>query len=38
MTLTSKIKKVEDTEKEEIEEDSDEDTEEDKPVPNFDFL
>ena len=38
MTLTSKIKKVEDTEKEEIEEDSDEDTEEDKPRPNFDFL
>ena len=38
ITLTSKIKKVEETEKEEIEEDSDEDTEEDKPPPNFDFL
>ena len=38
MTLTSKIKKVEDSEKEEQEEDSDEDTEEDKPPTIFDFL
>ena len=38
ITLTSKIKKVEETKEEEIEEDSDEDTEEDKPKPNFDFL
>ncbi len=41
MMLTSKIKKVEETEKEEIEGDSEEDTEEEeekKPPPNFDFL
>jgi hypothetical protein len=39
MTLTSKIKKVKETEQEEIEGDSEEDTEEEaKPPPNFDFL
>ena len=37
ITLTSKIKKVEEKE-EEIEGESEEDTEEDKPPPNFDFL
>ena len=38
MTLASRIEKIEDTKKEEIEEDSEEDTEEDRPPPNFDFL